>query len=97
MLVSVAAASPFRPLARRALHSRRSCGSKGLAQVSGKLRQPLSKRLRQYKNPHRGRTAAASRLSAVPGNLFCHKKQGYGDPGHGGQAPLPPPAKQPLY
>ena len=29
--------------------------------------------------------------------LFCHKKQGYGDPGHGKDKPHCYPAKQPLY
>ena len=30
-------------------------------------------------------------------NLFCHKKQGYGDPGHGEDKLHCHPAKQPLY
>ena len=29
--------------------------------------------------------------------LFCHKKQGYGDPGHGEDKSYCHPAKQPLY
>ena len=29
--------------------------------------------------------------------LFCHKKQDYGDPGHGEDKPYCHPAKQPLY
>ena len=50
--------------------------------VSGKLRQPLSKNLRQYKNPHKG--AQQQRPACQQHRrLFCHKKQGYGDPGHG--------------
>ena len=63
---------------------------------SGKLRQPLSKNLRQYKNPHKG--AQQQRPACQQHrNLFCHKKQGYGDPGHGEDKLHCHPAKQPLY
>ena len=64
--------------------------------VSSKLRQPLSKRLRQYKNPRKG---AQQQCPARQQHrrLFRHKKQGYGNPGHGENKPYCHPAKQPLY
>ena len=41
-----------------------------------------SKRLRQYKNPYKG--AQQQRPARQQHRrLFCHKKKGYGDPGHG--------------
>ena len=39
-------------------------------------------RLRQYKNPYKG--AQQQRPARQQHRrLFCHKKKGYGDPGHG--------------
>ena len=67
-----------------------------LCALVGIFVQPLSKRLRQYENPHKG-TQQQRPACQQHRRLFCHKKQDYGNPGHGKYKPHCYPAKQPLY